>query len=430
MTALAIFALMLLLLALGAPIALSLLISGLVGLWVVGGIPVALGFLDTVPLSAATSYELITVPMFLVMAELIIMSGISKALFSTIAKWVGRWPGGLAIATAFAGAGFGALCGSSAASAATLAATSVPSMIENKYEPKLAAGVVAISGTLAMLIPPSIALILYGFVANVSIGKLLIAGILPGIMVAMLIAATVLVLVAINPTVAPRGPKYSWGERFSSLLTIGPAIVLVLFVTGSIYLGIATPTEASAIGALGALLLSVVMGKVGPAKIFEAFYKAARTTCMVLLIILAGNLFGYFFTITQTTSTIVEWISNTGLPPMAVMALILLFILFLGCFLDGLTIIILTVPLLLPVVVSLGYDPLWFGIILVVTAEVGMVTPPLGINVFVVASYTRRPVAEVFQGVTPHIIAHIFIIALFLIFPQLIMWAPSGMKAF
>lgn len=427
MTALFIFVLMLVLLVLGAPISFALLLSGAVGLYIVGGIPLLLGFLDTVPLSGATSYELITIPMFLVMAELIIISGISKALFDTVAKWVGRLPGGLGVATAFAGAGFGALCGSSSASAATLAAASVPSMIEHKYEPKLAAGVVAISGTLAMLIPPSIALILYGFVANVSIGKLLIAGIVPGLMVAALIAATVLFLAFLDPSVAPRGPRYTWGERFRSLSVVGPAAVLVLMVTGSIYLGFATPTEASALGALGALVLTILSGTATVANLFEAFARATRTSCMILLIILAGHIFGYFFAITQTTTAVVEWVGNTGLPPLAVMALILLLVMFLGCFIDGLTIIILTVPLLLPIVVTMGYDPIWFGIILVVTAEVGMVTPPLGINVFVVASYTKLPVEDVFRGVVPHIIAHVLIIAVFLLFPQLILWVPERM---
>lgn len=427
MTALLVAGILLVLLASGAPIAFALLIAGCIGLYTVGGFQLMLGFLDTVPLSAVTNYELITVPMFLLMAELIIMSGISDALFRAIAVWVGRMPGGLGVATALAGAGFGALCGSSAASAATLSSATVPAMLEHGYDRRLATGVVAISGTLAMLIPPSIALILYGFVADVSISKLLIAGIVPGLMVAALISLTVLVLVALDPRVAPRGPSYSWRQRFASLKVAGPVMLLVLMVTGSIYLGIATPTEASALGALGAFVMALVMRKLTVAGFSIALGRATRTTCMVLLIILGANIFGYFFTITQTTGGIVNWVAGLGLPPIATMALLLGFIVVLGCFLDGTTIIILTVPILLPVVVSLGYDPLWFGIILIVTAEVGMVTPPVGLNVFIVANYTKTPVEEVFHGVTPHIIAHFFIIAMFLIWPNLILWVPNSM---
>ena len=420
-----IFGLMLIILMSGAPIAFALLIAAIVGLYLMGGMAVVQGFLDTTPMSA-TSYELVTIPMFLIMAELLIVSGITNALFKAIAMWVGRLPGGLAIATAFAGAGFGALCGSSAASAATLSSATIPSMIEQKYDTKLATGVVAISGTLAMLIPPSIALIIYGFIAGVSIGKLLIAGIIPGLIVAGVIVTTILILIAFNPQAAPRGKQYSLREKLWALRKVGPAAVLILVVTGSIYLGIATPTEASALGALGALFLAIA-SRTGAREILHAFVKGTRTTAMILLIILAGHLFGYFFTITRTTGVIVDGVLGFGLPPLGIMSAIILVLILLGCFIDGVTIIILTVPLLLPIVEALGYDPIWFGIILVVAAEIGVVTPPLGINVFVVSKSANRPVEDVFRGVTPHIFAHIFILFSFLLLPGIITWVPNTM---
>lgn len=416
---------LLLLLALGLPVAFALLICGATGLYMIGGTTLVIGFLKTVPQSAALSYELITVPMFLLMAELVIISGIAHSLFKSIAVWFGRVPGGLGIATAIAGAGFGALSGSSTAAAATLASTSVPAMLEQGYEPKMATGVVAISGTLAMLIPPSIALILYGLVANVSIGRLLIAGVLPGILVTVTISLTVVILVLLKPERAPLGSGHSWGEKIASLRVAGPVLLLFGMVTGVIYLGVATPTEASALGAFGALILAILSGRLTLKKFADAVSKAGRTTAMIIMIIMCAHLFGYFFTISQTTRDIVHVIGSLNAPPIVIMTVIILMYLLLGCFLDQVTIIILTVPVILPLVVALGYDPVWFGVVVVVTAEVGMVTPPVGINVFVVASYTRRRVEEIFAGVTPHVIAHILLIAIFVLFPQIILWLPA-----
>lgn len=420
--------LLLLLLASGLPVAFALLLSGTLALYVMGGSGLLMGFLETVPASATMSYELITVPMFLLMAELVIISGIADKLFQAIAVWFSRVPGGLGVATALAGAGFGALSGSSTASAATLSATSVPAMLAQNYEPKLATGVVAISGTLAMLIPPSIALILFGLVGNVSIGKLLIAGVIPGILVALTIALTVLFLVFLDPSRAPIGRRHSLNEKLASLRVAGPVIVLFMLVTGVIYLGVATPTEASALGATGALVLAILSGKLTSARFVAALGNAARTTAMIILIIMAAHIFGYFFAITQTTRDIVGFVGGLDVPPMVIIFILVLIYIVLGCFLDQVTIIILTVPVVLPLVISLGYDPVWFGVVVVVTAEVGMVTPPVGLNVFVVSSYTKRPVEEVFAGVMPHFLAHLVIIFLLIVFPAIVTWLPNSIQ--
>lgn len=415
------------LLAIGIPVAFAMAVSGGIGLYAYGGIGMLYGILKTSPLSTANSYEIITIPMFILMAEFVIASGTAKDLFNSAAVWVGRVRGGLAMATALAGAGFGAISGSSTASAATLAATSIPSMLSKGYDPKLAGGAVAISGTLAMLIPPSIALILYGIIADVSIGKLLIAGVIPGLFVTVAIMFTVAVVVYFDPAAAPIGRAYTMGEKLASLRGVGPMVALFVAVTAVIYTGIATPTEASAIGAFGAMVLALWKGQLSVRTLWDSLLRASQTTCMILLIILGAHIFGYFFTITRMTNDIVSWVEALNLAPMLVILVLLLILVILGAFMDQVAILILTVPVFLPLVKALGFDPIWFGVIFVVTAEVGMVTPPMGMNVFVVSRYTGRPVTEVFRGSFPHIIAHIIVIAILTAFPAIILWLPNTM---
>jgi tripartite ATP-independent transporter DctM subunit len=362
------------LLVIGLPVALAMAISGSLGLYLFGGMTVLGGILKTAPLSTANSYEIITIPMFILMAEFVIVSGVARDLFRAASIWVGRLRGGLAMATALAGAGFGAISGSSTAAAATLASTSIPAMIDEGYDPRLASGVVAISGTLAMLIPPSVALILYGIIADVSVGRLLVAGVIPGVLVMLTIMATVAVLVRIDPSAAPVGRPYRFREKVASLSHVGPMLVLFLAVTGTIYSGIGTPTEAAGIGAFAAALLALREGRLGPSAFWGCLRRAAQTTCMILFVILGAHIFGYFFTLTRVTNDLTEWIGGLGMAPMAVMVLILIIYIFLGAFMDQIAILILTVPVLLPLVLSLGFDPVWFGVIVVVTAEVGMVT--------------------------------------------------------
>lgn len=416
------------LLIIGLPVALAMAVSGAIGLYMFGGMPVLAGILKTAPLSTANSYEIIAIPMFILMAEFVIISGIANDLFRAATIWVGRVRGGVAMATALAGAGFGAISGSSTAAAATLASTSIPEMVKQGYEYKFAGGVVAISGTLAMLIPPSIALILYGIIADIPISRLLIAGIIPGIVVTLAIILTIAFLVQLWPNSAPLGQPYSMREKFASLKRVGPMLLLFAAVSGTIYTGIATPTEASGIGAFVAMLLAIKEGNLTLPALSGALRRSAQTSCMILFIILGAHIFGYYFTLSRVTNDIVEWVGALPLPPMAIMVVILLGYIVLGFFMDQIAILILTVPIMLPLVTSLGFDPVWFGVIVVVTAEVGMVTPPLGMNVFVVARYTRRPLGELFRGVMPHVWAHLIVIALLTAFPAIILWLPSTMQ--
>ncbi len=418
---------MLALLALGTPVALALLVAGASGLLAHGGMPMVLGILKTSAGSAASSYELISIPMFMLMAEFVILSGVADNLFRSASTWVGRLPGGLGIATTLAGAGFAAISGSSTASAATLSSTTIPAMLRQGYEPRMACGVVAISGTLAMLIPPSIALILYGIVANVSIGKLLIAGVVPGVLVTLTIIATVMFLVWQDPARAPSAGAFTWREKLATLPLIGPMLLLFGVVTGLIYTGVATPTESAALGAFGAMLLAMRAGKIDRRSLTGALTRAALSTCMILFIILGAHVFGYYFALAQVTPQVIAWVGELHLPPLAVMTFILAGLVVLGCVMDQAAIIILTVPVLLPVVKSLGFDPIWFGVILIVVAEVGLVTPPVGLNSFVVARYTGRPLSEVFGGIMPHVVAHLLLIVVLVLFPQIVLWLPSTM---
>jgi len=412
----------------GLPVALAMAVSGAVGLYLFGGLPILLGILQTTPLSTANDYEIITIPMFILMAEFVIISGVADDLFKAATVWVGRIRGGVAMATALAGAGFGAISGSSTAAAATLSSTSIPAMLKEGYEPKLACGVVAISGTLAMLIPPSIALILYGIIADIPVGALLIGGVIPGLMVTATIIITVAILVWLRPEDAPLGRAYSWGEKFASLKRIGLVVLLFFAVTGTIYSGIATPTEASGIGAFAAMLIAAWERKLTPSAAWHALRSAAQTTCMILFIILGAHVFGYFFTLTRVTNDITTFVGGLEMSRWWILTIILIGYLILGFFMDQIAILILTVPIMLPLIRDLGFDPVWFGVLVVVTAEVGMVTPPLGMNVFVVARYTRRPIGQIFRGVAPHVWAHLVVIAILAAFPAITLWLPSTMQ--
>lgn len=417
------------LLVAGVPVGFSMLITGALGLYFAVGFDGLTGVLETSPLTVTSTYEFMTIPLFLLMAEFVLQSGTVDDLFKATAAWVGRVRGGLGMATALAGAGFGAICGTSTASAATLSATSLPAMIKQGYEPSIAAGVVAISGTLAMLIPPSVAMIVYGLLANVDIGSLLVAGILPGLVVMATIVGTVYALALLYPQDVPSSQPVSWTEKLASLRSVGPIIFLLLAVTGVIYLGVATPTEAAACGATGALALLAWYRRLTWNGLMSALRRAGHGSAMILVILLGATVFGYFFALTQITQDLVAWVGGLGVPAWVVLIMVILLYVVLGSFLDQIAILVLTVPVLVPLMSSLEYDLIWFGVITIVTAELGMVTPPVGLNCFVVARYAERPLAEVFRGVFPHIIAHIIAISILVLLPQITLWLPSLMNS-
>jgi tripartite ATP-independent transporter DctM subunit len=415
------------LLAAGTSIGFAMLIAGSAGLAMVAGPAALYGLLASMPHETGTAYEFVTIPMFLLMAEFVLRSGVADDLFRAAAAWCGRIPGGLGMATALAGAGFGAICGSSTASAATLSSTSLPAMLKHGYEPRMAAGVVAISGTLAMMIPPSIAMIVYGLLADVSIAKLLAGGIVPGLVVTTTIMLTTYGLAKRDPARAPLSPRVSWAERLKLLRLVGPMLGLIGLVTGAIYTGITTPTEASALGASAAAVLYFLRGRRRFADVVDLVGRATRTSCMVAIILLGAHVFSTFFALTQTTQTILAWVGGLPVPSWVVILALVGMYLVLGFFMDQMAILVLTVPVVAPLVSSLGYDLIWFGVIKIVTAELGMVTPPIGLNCYVVSKYAKTPVSEVFAGTLPHVCTHLVAIAILLLFPALTLWLPRHM---
>lgn len=430
MIATTIVALMFVLLAMGMPVGFTLIATGALGIYWIGGGSALLGILSSMPKDSATSYEFLAIPMFLLMAEFVLRSGVADDLFRAAAAWFGRIRGGLGIATALAGAGFGAVCGSSTAAAATLSSTSLPAMKKYGYETSMASGVVAISGTLSMLIPPSIAMIVYALLAEVSVAKMLIAGIVPGIIITITIALTAFVLAVRNPEDAPLTEQISLREKFASLRLILPMLVLMGAVTGVIYTGIATPTEASALGALAAGILYFIRRgrETSPRLLYEIFSRATRTSCMLSIIILGAHIFTTFFALTQTTEIIINWVGNLDINRWLIIVALVIILLILGCFMDQMAILVLTVPVLAPLLTSMGFDLIWFGVILIITAEVGLVTPPLGLNCFVVSKYAKVPVGKVFRGIAPHVIAHLIAIAIMIAFPILALWLPRHVQ--
>ena len=427
MLSIGIVALLCVLLLIGMPIAFAIAVAGTAGVYVIGGMDMVTSFLSTVPLSGAAHYELMTIPMFVLMAEFVIVSGVADELFDTVNAWVHGLRGGLGISTILTGAAFGAICGSSAASAATLSATALPQMMKHGYDRRAASGLTAIVGTLAVMIPPSNGLVIYGILSEVNIGKLLVAGLFPGILGAAVLIATLRWLLWRNPRLVDRkaAAPAAHLDKMRMLANVMPMLILFGLVTGVLYLGVATPTEASALGAAGAMVLALVRRRLTFPKFYRAISNTARTSAMITMIIIGALLLGYFFTLTQTTQGIVSWVGSLPLPAGAILALVILIYLVLGCFLDQVAILVLTVPITLPIVTALGYDPLWFGIIVTLTSEIGLVTPPVGLNVFIVARYTGTPLHDVFAGVMPYVVTMLLLLAVLAAFPQVVLWVPG-----
>ena len=427
MIALFVSVFLLVVLAMGAPLAFAMILAASVGFYIFGGLPFVLGFIGSTTLTTATTYELLAIPMFILMAEFIIVSRIANDLFDAAAVWVGRIPGGLGVATIGGGALFGAISGSSTAAAVTLSATSLPVMIDRGYDRRFAGGIVVVTATLDMLIPPSIALIFFALLADVSVAKLLIGGLVPGVIVALILTGYVMLNAVFRPHLIPAGSSYSWREKWEATAKTGPIVLLFLMVTASLYAGVVTPTETSALGAFGALVIALAKRRMTSTEFFMALQKAARTSCMIGLMLLGSYLFSYFFALTRTTEFMGNWVLSLGARPYVVLICLGLIYLLLGTFLDTIATMILTVPIVLPIIVGIGYDPIWYGIMMVLIAQIGVLTPPTGMNVFIVAKYANMPAHEIFAGVFPYIFLIIGAMVIFSIWPEIIMWLPNTM---
>ena len=335
--------------------------------------------------SVFSSYNLTVIPLFVFMGQCAFHSGISTRLFNAAHKFIGHLPGGLAMATIGACAAFAAICGSTSATAATMASVTLPEMKKFNYDPSLATGVVAAGGSLGILIPPSTIFIVYSIMTEQSIGKLFMAGVLPGILLSLLFILTILIWTLINPEVGPRGPKSTMKEKILSLSGLIETLILFVLVMGGLFVGLFTPTEAAGIGALGTLVIAVLGKNLSWKDFLKTLDDTARITCMIMVIVAGATIFGHFLAVTRIPTDIGTWVGGLPMPSIMVMAIIILVYIFLGCLMDSLAMVMLTIPVFFPVVTTLGYDPIWFGVIIVLVAEIGVITPPVGINVYVVA---------------------------------------------
>jgi len=378
--------------------------------------------------SVFNAYNLTVIPLFVLMGQIAHYSGISGRLFNSANKFLGHLPGGLAIATIGACAGFSAICGSTSATAATMASVALPEMKKYQYDPAMATGVVAAGGSLGILIPPSTIFIIYGIMTEQSVGKLFVAGILPGILLTLLFVATIVLWTKTQPDVCGRAPRATWRQRFASLTGVIETFILFAVVMGGLFVGFFTPTESAAIGALGTIVIAFVGGNLRWRHTINALQETTRISCMIMVIVAGATVFGHFLAVTTIPTQIGTWAANLPLPPPVVIAIVIAVYLLLGCLMDSLAMIMLTIPIFFPVVVTLGYDPIWFGVIIVVVAEMGVVTPPIGINVFVVAGVARDvPLQTIFKGTT-HMLAALFAAAVLLIvFPEIALYLPRLM---
>ena len=418
-----------LLLFLGMPIACALLLVGFLGLSYLASMGAALPVAASTLYHVAAHYPYTVIPLFIVMGGFATSAGLTKELYQTFDKWFRKLPGGLGAATIGACAGFAAVSGSSVATAAAMGTIALPEMKRFKYSPRLATGSIAAGGTLGFLIPPSIGFVVYGMLTEQSIGKLLIAGMFPGITLAAAYIAIVIFQVKLNPSLAPTSPEaVSWKERLLALRGIWETLVVFILVMGGIYLGWFTPTEAGAIGATTLFLVALVKRKLTLHNLFASLQEAIRVSVMVLFLVAGATVFSYFLALSTIPTQVATWVAGLEVSRYVILILILAIYIFLGCFIDAISMMVLTLPVIYPVILSLGFDPIWFGVIAVLMMEAGLITPPMGLNVYTIAGVAKdTPVEEIFRGALPFLISIVVIVAIITALPQIALFLPGRM---
>ena len=420
----ALFGLMLL----RVPIGIAMILVGFSGFALMVRLDPALNILGQAPLRTATDEVFGVIPLFILMGSFATASGLSQELYRASHAWVGHLRGGLALATILASGGFAAICGSSVASAATLGKVALPEMLRYGYRPSFASGTIASGGTLGILIPPSIVLAVYGILTEQDIARLFIAGLIPGLLAILLYIAVIATITRWKPEIAPASGAFDLRTAVGSLKGIWAVLVLFVFVIGGIYGGIFTPTEAAAMGAGGTLIIGVLRRRLTLRGTVDALKEATRLTGAIFVIAIGAVIFGYFLTITRAPQNFANYVGDLAWEPTSVLLIIILGYIVLGMFLDSLAIILLTVPIMVPVVAELGYDPIWFGILLVMVVEIGLITPPYGMNVFVLKSVAPDlSLGEIYRGVFPFIGVDLVRVALIVIFPIIVLYLPNSM---
>jgi tripartite ATP-independent transporter DctM subunit len=422
------FAAMLALMLARVPIGVCLGAVGIIGFaWMNGWWP-ALGLLVHSPIRTVTDFNFSVIPMFILMGVIVSRSGMSRELFRTAAAWLGHLPGGMAMATVFACGGFAAINGSAIATATTMTAVALPEMRRHGYDPGLSMGVIAAGGTLGPMIPPSVLLVLYGILVDEDISRLFIAGILPGLLAIAFYCVAIQVVHGFRPDLLPRGARADWRERRASLRDIWATLLLFVAVIGGIYGGFVTVVEAASLGVVGALLIGVARGRLPWRAIVECLVEGLRISASIFLLIIGVFLFQYFLAVTQTPQKLAEWLTALPFAPTTIMVFIVLGYLLAGTFIDEVATMLLTVPILHPVVVQLGFDPVWFGIIVVMTALIGMIAPPVGIICFILNTMERGiSLMKIYKGVLPFVAADLVRLALVIAFPAIVLYLPKTM---
>jgi C4-dicarboxylate transporter DctM subunit len=419
--------LLMVLLSLRMPIAFALALVGFIGFALIVDLGGALTNLRLVPWRYIADYNLAVLPLFILMGSITANTGVTQDLYGSAYTWVGQYRGGLAMSTIMATGAFGAVCGLSLAAVATFGRIVKPEMERYNYDPKLAAGSVAAGSTLTSLIPPSLPFIIYGILAEQSIGRLFIAGIFPGITEIIFYFVVIYIICRRNPQMGPAGPRTSLKAKLASLKKAWATLALFVLVMGGIYMGIFTPTEAGGIGAFGAIVISLIQRRLTVQGFINSIGETARITAMALLIFIGAMLFSRFIAVSQLPFMLSEMISNLAIPDLAVIVVILIIYLFLGCFFDIITTLVLTLPILFPVIEAMGFDPIWYGVLMVRIIEIGVISPPFGLDCFVVAGAMNIKVGTVFRGIIPFVIADLFNVALLVAIPQISLFLPNMM---
>jgi C4-dicarboxylate transporter, DctM subunit len=416
------------LMMLRVPVGMAMGLVGVTGYSVIVGPGPALKLVGQTSLRTVTDYTFGVIPMFMLMGAFVSASGVSRELFKAADAFLGHLRGGLGIATVVACGGFAAICGSSVATAATFSTVAYPEMRRFGYPQSFSTGVIAAGGTLGAMLPPSTVLAVYAILTQQDIGKLFMAGVLPGLLAMAMYVLTIALIVRIRPRFLPAGDVKPWAERIGALRLVWAPLVLFVFVIGGLYGGFFTPTEAGGVGATGAFLLGVLRKKLNRANTREALLQATRTAAAVFTVLIGALLFGYFLTITQTPQKLTAFLTGLGVGRYGVLALIMLMYLVLGCLMDAMAMIILTVPIIFPVVTALGFDPIWFGVIIVMTVELGLIHPPVGMNVFVIKSVVKDvSFTTIFKGVLPFVGTDIVRLIILIALPIIALWLPQRM---
>ena len=418
----ALFAMMLL----RVPVGMAMGLVGVAGFGAIAGWKPALSLISQTSMRTVTDYTFGVIPMFLLMGAFVSVSGMSRELFRAANTFVGHRKGGIGFATIAACAGFAAISGSSVATAATFSTVAYPEMRRYRYPQSFACGVIAAGGTHGAMFPPSTVLVVYGIITEQDISKLFLAGIVPGLLAAFMYVLTIAIIGVVRPELVPAGPRSTWAERAHALKDVWAPLLLFCFVIGGLYGGLFTPTEAGGMGAGGAFLIGFLRRRLNGEQIRHALLQATRTAAAVFTVLIGALLFGYFLPITQTPQKVTEFLTGLGIGRYGILALIMLMYLVLGCLMDAMAMIILTVPIIFPVVTALGFDPIWFGVIIVMTVELGLIHPPVGMIVFVIKSVIGDvSFSTIFRGVLPFIVTDLVRLVILIAFPILVTWLPS-----